>query len=89
MKQLVDDSETHVIALYLESMEQGREFYEIAKKISKHKPVVIVKSGMSDRGSAAAASHTGALVNCADVLQSCFTQSGLHYTNKLEEFFLW
>jgi len=89
MQELVEDTQTHVIALYLESIEKWRKFYEIAKKISKHKPVVIVKSWMSERGSAAAASHTGALASSADVLKASFQQSGLHYTNKLEEFFLW
>ena len=44
MKELIDDEQTHVIALYLESMEYGREFYEVAQEISKHKPVIIVKS---------------------------------------------
>ena len=44
---------------------------------------------MSDRGSSAAASHTGALASSADVLTAVFEQSGLHMTNKLEEFFLW
>ncbi len=89
MQELIDDKQTHVITLYLESMEQGRAFYETAKKLSKYKPVVIVKSWMSDRGSAAAASHTGALASSADVLKASFEQSWLHYTNKLEEFFLW
>ncbi len=89
LQELVDDEQTDVIALYLESMEQGREFYETAKKVSKTKPVIIVKSGMSDRWSAAAASHTGALASSADVIKTAFSQSGLHYTNKLEDFFLW
>jgi len=89
MQELADDEQTHVIALYLESMEHGRAFYDIAKKLSKHKPVIIVKSWMSQRWSAAAASHTGALASTADVLKASFKQSGLHSTNSLEEFFLW
>ncbi len=44
---------------------------------------------MSDRGSLAAASHTGALASSADVLKTAFSQAGLHATDKLEEFFLW
>jgi len=89
LEELIHDKKTQVIALYLESIECGTQFCEIVKRLSKKKPIVIVKSGMSARGTLAAASHTGALSSCADILKSAFIQSGLHYTDKLEEFFLW
>ena len=49
LAELAHDPDTEVIALYLESIEQGRVFYEQVKEISKKKPIVIVKSGMSNR----------------------------------------
>ncbi len=89
LQELAHDKKTDVIALYLESIEDGKKFYEITKKLSKKKPIVIIKSGMSECGLQAAASHTWALAGCADVMKSVFSRAGLHYTNKLEEFFLW
>gem|GEM_PF-4768347 len=44
--------------MYLESIEKGRKFFEIAKRITKSKPIILVKSGMSEKGSLAASSHT-------------------------------
>ncbi|MDQ7023235.1 MAG: acetate--CoA ligase family protein [Candidatus Gracilibacteria bacterium] len=87
--ELEEDFETKVIVMYLESIEKGREFYEIAKRITLKKPIILVKSGMSDRGSLAASSHTGALAGSAIIFKTAFKQSGIIYTQKLEDFFLW
>lgn len=89
LQELAEDSKTEVIALYLESIEQGKKFYESVRNISKKKPIVIIKSGMSDKWSKAAASHTWALASSTDVLLCVFEKWWLHYTNRLEEFFLW
>jgi acetyltransferase len=47
--ELEKDEKTKVIVMYLESIEFGREFYNIAKRVTKSKPIILVKSGMSDR----------------------------------------
>ena len=44
LEELANDEKTHVIALYLESIEQGRAFYQQAKQLSRKKPIIIVKS---------------------------------------------
>jgi acyl-CoA synthetase (NDP forming) len=49
LEELENDEKTKVIAIYVESIEFGKKFFEIAKRISKKKPIVLVKSGMSNR----------------------------------------
>lgn len=87
--ELAHDKNTSVIVIYLESIEFGREFFELAKKITKTKPIVVVKSWVSSRWEAAASSHTWALASSYDVLKTAFKQSWIHMTNSLEEFFMW
>ncbi len=87
--ELEKDEKTKIIVMYLESIEFGRKFYEIAKRVTKSKPIILVKSGMSDRGSLAASSHTGALAWSAVIFKTAFKQSWIIYTSKLEDFFLW
>jgi acetyltransferase len=58
LEELENDEKTKVIAIYLESIEVGSEFLKIASRISKKKPIILVKSGMSNRGMKAASSHT-------------------------------
>jgi len=65
---LSTDKATDCIALYLESFSDGRKFVDIVRKVSKIKPVVVLKSGRTKAGSAAARSHTGALASSSDVM---------------------
>jgi len=85
---LAEDPETDVIVLYLESIENGQEFFTIASKISKIKPIIMVKSGISSKGSLAAASHTGALSGKREILETALLQAGIHSTHSLQEMFL-
>ncbi len=87
--ELEKDEKTKVIVMYLESIEFGRDFYEIAKRITKTKPIILVKSWMSDRWSKAASSHTWALAWSAVIFRTAFKQAWIIYTQKLEDFFLW
>ncbi len=75
MEYLVDDPETEVIAMYLESMRRGREFFELAR--STDKPVAVLKGGRSDLGARAAWSHTASLAQDDVVLDSAFRQAGI------------
>ncbi|MDD2907707.1 MAG: acetate--CoA ligase family protein [Candidatus Gracilibacteria bacterium] len=85
--ELESDEKTKVIALYLESLEKGELFYEVARRISKSKPIIIIKSGVSALGQKAAVSHTGALSSDSKILKTAFFHSGLHSTNSLGDFF--
>ena len=80
---------TKVIALYLESIQNGEAFYQVTKKLSKQVPIVLIKSWTSSRGSLAASSHTWALSSEASILDAAFSQSWVHTTDSLENFFLW
>jgi len=82
------DEETDVILLHLESFGNPRKFARLAKRVSRRKPIVVVKSGRSTAGFRATQSHTGALVAASDVtVEALFRQSGIIRTDSLEEMF--
>ncbi|HEX6199854.1 MAG TPA: CoA-binding protein, partial [Thermoanaerobaculia bacterium] len=78
---------TRVIAMYLESFGNPRRFTEIAKRVGRKKPILVVKSGRTTEGARAASSHTGAIAG-ADVTVSAFLeQCGVVRANTIEELF--
>ncbi len=80
-----NDPNTSVIALYMESFGEPRTFFQLARRISKKKPIVVVKSGRTEAGRRAASSHTGALSG-ADVTADAFLhQCGAIRTDTIEE----
>ncbi len=82
-----DDEATRVIAMYLESFGNPRHFTEIAKRVGRKKPILIVKSGRTTEGARAASSHTGALAG-ADVTVSAFLeQCGVLRANSIADLF--
>ncbi len=82
-----DDPATRVIAMYLESFGNPRRFTEIAKRVGRKKPILVVKSGRTSEGARAASSHTGAIAG-ADVTVSAFLdQCGVLRANTIEELF--
>lgn len=82
-----DDPETRVIAMYLESFGNPRRFVEIAKRVTRKKPILIVKSGRTQEGARAASSHTGAIAS-TDVSVSAFLdRCGVLRANTIEELF--
>lgn len=88
LEDLMNDEKTDVIVVYLESIENGRRFFEIARKLTKKKPVVMVKWWMSDKWKKAASSHTGALSSENKILDILFRDAWIHVTSSLENFFL-
>lgn len=71
------DSLTNTVMLYIESVKNGRRFFESAKRVGKKKPVVILKGGQSNAGNKAAASHTGALTTDSRVFDAVCRQAGI------------
>lgn len=69
--------DTRVIALYIESIREGRKFMEAAKQVSRTKHVVAVKAGRSKAGQRATSSHTGALAGEDRIYDAAFKQSGV------------
>lgn len=72
-----DDDTTRVIALYLESFGEPRRFTELAKRITKRKPIILVKSGTTPAGSRAASSHTGHLAGLDIAVDALLHQCGV------------
>jgi acetyl coenzyme A synthetase (ADP forming)-like protein len=82
-----NDPSTKVILLYLESFGSPRKFARIARRISRKKPVVVVKSGSTPAGSRAAASHTGAIATSDVTIDALFHHAGIIRVNTMEELF--
>ncbi len=82
------DDDTDVILLYLESFGNPKKFSEIARRVGRKKPIVVVKSGRSAAGARATSSHTGALIAASDVtVDALFRQAGVVRTDTLAELF--
>jgi acetyltransferase len=85
LEYLGEDPETKIIIAYFEGMKDGRRFYQLTKEISKKKPIIAWKSGTTEAGARAAASHTGALAGSRPVWEGVFRQVGIISVNSLEE----
>jgi acetyl coenzyme A synthetase (ADP forming)-like protein len=81
------DPDTDVILLYLESFGNPRKFARIARRISRTKPIVAVKSGRSAAGTRAAGSHTAAAATPEAAVEALFRQAGVIRVDTLEELF--
>jgi len=72
----VDDL-TQTVVLYLESVKNGRRFFQSSKRVGKKKPVIMLKGGRTQAGNRAAASHTGALASNIRVFEAAARQAGI------------
>jgi acetyl coenzyme A synthetase (ADP forming)-like protein len=81
------DAPTKVILLYVEAFGNPRKFLEIARRVSRTKPVLAVKSGRSLAGARAARTHTGALAGTDAAIEALLLQAGVVRTGTLEELF--
>ena len=71
------DENTDVIAMHAEDLKDGRSFSEVAKRVSKKKPIVMLKAGRTQLGARAAASHTGALAGNDKIYDDILRASGV------------
>jgi acetyl coenzyme A synthetase (ADP forming)-like protein len=71
------DDNTQIICQHLEDLKDGRAFAEVAKRVSKKKPVVVLKAGRTSMGARAASSHTGALAGNDKIYDDVLRQSGV------------
>jgi len=79
------DEHTEAVAMHMEDLKDGRAFAEVAKRVSKKKPVMVLKAGRTALGSKAAASHTGALAGNDKVYDDVLRQSGVIRARGLNE----
>jgi acetyl coenzyme A synthetase (ADP forming)-like protein len=82
-----DDPGTDVVLLYLESFGNPRKFSRIARRVSRRKPIVAVKSGRSTAGVRAASSHTAAMASPDVAVDALFRQTGVVRVDTLDELF--
>jgi len=85
LEYLACDSDTRIIAAYIEGVNDGRRFYRVLKETAKAKPVIVLKGGITEAGARAAASHTGALASSSKVWDSLLHQAGAIRVCSLEE----
>ncbi len=81
------DEATEVILLYLESFGNPRRFGRIARRVSRSKPIAVVKAGRTPAGRRAASGHTGALAAGDVAVDALFRQAGVIRTDTLEQLF--
>lgn len=79
------DPETRIIIAYLEAVKDGRKFCQLARHISKEKPIIVWKAGTTEGGAKAAASHTGALAGSEQIWRAAFAQTGIIGAHDAEE----
>jgi acetyl coenzyme A synthetase (ADP forming)-like protein len=79
------DDNTTIIAQHCEDLKDGRSFAEVAKRVSKKKPVVVLKAGRTSMGARAASSHTGALAGNDKIYEDVFNQSGVIRARSLRD----
>ncbi|MGZ6193901.1 MAG: acetate--CoA ligase family protein, partial [Candidatus Binataceae bacterium] len=71
------DDDTQVIAMHVEDLKDGRSFAEVAKRVSRKKPVIVLKAGRTALGARAARSHTAALAGNDRIYEDVLRQSGV------------
>ncbi|HKE41367.1 MAG TPA: acetate--CoA ligase family protein, partial [Casimicrobiaceae bacterium] len=79
------DDNTQIIAQHCEDLKDGRSFAEVAKRVSKKKPVVVLKAGRTALGARAASSHTGALAGNDKIYEDVFKQCGVIRARSLRD----
>lgn len=83
---LVDDEDTHVIAMYVESLRRPQAFVAAARRArAAGKPVVMLHPGKSDKAQASAATHTGAMAGDYALMKTKLAREGVIFADTLEE----
>ena len=87
LEYLATDKGTQIIVVYIEGVKDCRRLLEVARRITRKKPVVVIKAGKSAAGAEAAKSHTGSLAGSSEAYRAAFKQSGMIEAQTLEQLF--
>jgi acetyl coenzyme A synthetase (ADP forming)-like protein len=82
-----DDPDSRVILIYVEGVPDGQKFIQVARRVTRHKPVVAIKSGVTASGSRAVSSHTGSLAGSEAAYKAAFRQAGVVRATSMEALF--
>ncbi len=87
LRAWAEDEHSKVILIYSEGMTNGQVFIQVAREVAKKKPIVAIKSGVTQSGSRAVSSHTGSLAGSEQAYQAAFRQAGVIRAESMEELF--
>lgn len=87
LEYLDKDPDTAVVAMYLEDVSEGSRFMRVVREVSRTKPVVVMKSGMTEAGAKAASSHTGSIAGSVEAYRAAFAQAGIVEATSIQELF--
>ena len=85
LNYLGQDPETKVICMYIEGVKDGRSFLTTARKVSKKKPILVLKSGITEKGAKVAMSHTGSLAGRSEIFGAACKQAGIIQVESFED----
>lgn len=85
LKYLGSDPETRIISAYVESIKDGRSFMEVAREVTRSKPVIVWKPGKTEAATRAILSHTGSLAGSYTIYEAAFRQCGITPAHGVEE----
>jgi len=77
IEYFAEDEETKIIAAYVEGLREGRRFFQLAKEITRKKPIIVMKAGATEGSARAAKSHTASLCGSDKIYDAMFKQSGV------------
>jgi acyl-CoA synthetase (NDP forming) len=87
LEYLGDDAPTRIIAMYLESIKDGQRFLGLSRRIVREKPIIVLKSAVTEGGARTSATHTGSTAGEDQVYEAAFRQSGIIRVDSFEQ--LW
>lgn len=87
IEYLASESHTRVIAAYVEAIQDGKRFVEAVRKVTKQKPVVLLKAGRTSAGAKAVSSHTGSIAGSHAAYAAAFAQAGVIEVKTASELF--
>jgi len=87
LRYFSEDPKTGVIGLYMEGIENGREFIEVARKVVKKKPILVLKGGVTKEAAQRALSHTSSIAGSDIVFDAAFRKAGAIRVEDVEELF--
>jgi acyl-CoA synthetase (NDP forming) len=82
---MLGDDDIRIIAMYLESVRDGRHLFRLAREAGARKPIILLKGGESERGAATVASHTGKMAGDRRLWQTFFDQTGVVAVSNMNE----
>ncbi len=86
LEYLSRDQNTEAIGMYLETLQNGRLFYDVSRRITKQKPIIVLKAGRTHEGQKSASSHTGALATDYRIFTGMAKQARIHLVSEEVEF---